>query len=100
METPMKKAIVMIACALALAACTTGTTPYAVGSGIAPIPGSITYGGQPRTKLTKSPIGSIFEHRFTDSLGRGVVEIYRIEPDRSLTILSRRYEPVFPRFGR
>lgn len=96
----MKKAIVMIACALALAACTTGTTPYAVSDGIAPIPGSITYGGQPRTKLTKSPIGSVFEHRFTDSLGRGVFEIYRIEPDRSLTIVSRRYEPVFPRFGR
>lgn len=70
--------------ALVLSACTsTGGVP------LDPIPGSITYSGQPRTKLTKSPIGSTFEHRFTDDLGREVFETYRIEPDRSLAIVHR-----------
>ncbi len=54
-----------------------------------PIPGSITYGGQPRTKLMKSPIGSTFEHRFQDPMGHEYVERYRIRPDRSLEIVSR-----------
>ena len=70
---------------LALCACTPTT-----GVGIEPIPGSITYGGQPRTKLTKSPIGSTFEHRFDDGPGREVFETYRIQPDRSLLLISRR----------
>ncbi|GLR54260.1 hypothetical protein KYK30_04995 [Shinella yambaruensis] len=70
--------------ALFLAACTTGT-PRAVE----PIPGSITYGGQPRTKLTKAPIGSTFEHTFIDRYGRPVVETYRIQPDRSLLLIHR-----------
>ena len=70
--------------ALALSACTAAPT-----TGIEPIPGSITYGGQPRTKLTKSPIGSWFHHRFTDQFGRTVQETYVIQPDRSL-LLTRR----------
>lgn len=72
--------------ALALTACT-----IADGPGIEPIPGSITYGGhQPRTKLTKSPIGSTFDHRFYDDRGRQVIETYRIQPDRSLLLIRRR----------
>ena len=70
--------------ALILGSCTTG------GAGIEPIPGSITYGGQPRTKLTKAPVGSTFEHIFQDSFGRRVVETYRIQPDRSLLLVHRR----------
>ena len=72
--------------ALFLASCTTGGT----GVGVEPIPGSITYGGQPRTKLTKAPVGSTFEHIFHDSFGRRVVETYRIQPDRSLLLVHRR----------
>jgi len=72
--------------ALALAACTAVDGP-----GIEPIPGSITYGGhQPRTKLTKAPIGSTFEHQFYDGPGRQVFETYRIQPDRSLLLIHRR----------
>ena len=72
--------------ALALAACTA-----APGAGIEPIPGSITYGGhQPRTKLTKAPVGSTFEHRFIDGPGREVFETYRIQPDRPI-LLRRRH---------
>ena len=61
-----------------------GYSPY-----LEPIPGSITYGGQPRTKLTKSPVGSWFHHRFTDQYGRTVEETYFIQPDRSLLRTSR-----------
>lgn len=65
-----------------LASCTTAYT-------VEPIPGSITYGGQPRTKLTKSPVGSTFTHDFIMTDGRRAYETYRIEPDRSLTLLNR-----------
>lgn len=64
---------------------------------IEPIPGSITYNGQPRSKLTKAPIGSTFEHLFRDSFGDRYVESYRIAPDRSLQLLSRRKIDIFER---
>ncbi|ASY69312.1 hypothetical protein AB395_00001942 [Sinorhizobium fredii CCBAU 45436] len=63
-----------------------GYSPY-----LEPIPGSITYRGQPRTKLTKAPVGSIVPHQFIDRFGRRVYETYVIEPDRSLLLVSRRY---------
>ncbi|MBB3656141.1 hypothetical protein FHX15_001354 [Rhizobium sp. BK650] len=77
--------------ALTLAGCT--TVEY-TGPGIEPIPGSITYNGQPRTKLTKSPVGSTFPHDFIDQYGRQVEEIYIIRPDRTLAIAHRRYRPI------
>jgi hypothetical protein len=67
-------------------ACATGTAGF-----LEPIPGSITYGGQPRTKLSRSPVGSTFGHTFRDDIGRVVDETYRIEPDRSLLLIDRRY---------
>ena len=57
-----------------------------------PIPGSITYGGQPRTKLTLAPIGSQVPNTFTDQWGDTVFETYIIQPDRSLKLVSRTYE--------
>ncbi|MEI1248434.1 hypothetical protein [Rhizobium aouanii] len=80
--------------AVILTGCTTGAGSYS-STGLTPIPGSITYNGQPRTKLTKSPVGSSFPHTFTDQWGRQVEEIYIIRPDRSLLIAERRYRPVF-----
>lgn len=53
-----------------------------------PIPGSITYGGQPRSKLQKSPIGSVVVHRF-ESRGFQYEERYILQPDRSLKLVSR-----------
>lgn len=53
-----------------------------------PIPGSITYGGGPRTKLLKSPIGSTLTHRFYSG-GQLYVESYTLLPDRSLKLVSR-----------
>lgn len=67
---------------LALTSCTTGAA-------VEPIPGSITYGGQPRSKLEKSPVGSIVNHDFIMTDGKRAYETYRIEPDRSLTLLNR-----------
>ncbi|WP_320197163.1 hypothetical protein RMR10_008230 [Agrobacterium rosae] len=78
-------AIVSAGLALVLAGCTTTISP----SSYEPIPGSITYNGQPRTKLTKSPIGSTFTHNFRRFDDR-VIETYQIQPDRSLKIIDRR----------
>jgi hypothetical protein len=55
---------------------------------VEPIPGSITYGGQPRTKLKKAPIGGPVVHRF-ESGGIEYEERYIIQPDRSLRLVSR-----------
>ncbi|WP_246729153.1 hypothetical protein [Rhizobium ruizarguesonis] len=63
------------------------------GRGLEPIPGSMTY-SQPRTKLTKSPVGSAFPHDFIDQYGQQVEETYIIQPDRSLIIAHRRYKPI------
>ncbi|CAH0340912.1 hypothetical protein RHI9324_02594 [Rhizobium sp. CECT 9324] len=57
---------------------------------VEPIPGSITYGGQPQTKLTKAPVGSTFTKRLIDQNGRRAEETYRVQPDRSLKLISRR----------
>ncbi|MBP1882369.1 hypothetical protein [Sinorhizobium mexicanum] len=89
----MKTALPAICAGLLLVACTSSGPPsVGYSRNLEPIPGSITYGGQPRTKLTKSPIGSIVPHRFRDSFGRLVSETYVIEPDRSLRLISRRID--------
>ncbi|WP_275788695.1 hypothetical protein [Pararhizobium gei] len=78
----MKTIILIWSAAFALSACTAAE--------VRPIPGSITYGGhQPRTKLTKAPVGSTFTNQITDEYGRQAIETYRIEPDRSLTLIRR-----------
>ncbi|WP_428428398.1 hypothetical protein [Pararhizobium sp.] len=77
----MRRGIFMVAAVL-LASCTAVE--------VEPIPGSITYNGQPRTKLTKSPAGSTFSHTFHDQRGGYWSETYQIQPDRSLKIISRR----------
>ena len=84
----MKNLISSCAILVALASC----TPYYVE----PIPGSITYGGrQPRTKLTKAPIGSTFTNQIMDETGRMAIETYRIEPDRSLTLVRMSFTVGF-----
>jgi hypothetical protein len=69
--------------ALVLAALATPTMA------LEPIPGSITYPTQPRSKLLKAPIGSVVNHNFTDGFGRRVKEKYIINPDRSLKLVHR-----------
>ena len=85
------KNIVAIAClAVMLAGCSTATGSFNTGGGLEPIPGSITYGGQPRTRLKKAPVGSLVPHTFRNSFGQRVDEEYIIQPDRSLKLVSRR----------
>ncbi|WP_075292737.1 hypothetical protein [Pararhizobium arenae] len=87
----MKKILAVALGALFVTSCVAGDG----GPGLEPIPGSITYSGQPRTKLTKSPIGSTFTHYFYGPFGERIEEIYRIEPDRSLKIVSRQEQDIF-----
>ncbi|ARO22390.1 hypothetical protein TAL182_CH00569 [Rhizobium sp. TAL182] len=88
----MKPALLGLIGTLVLAGC--NSISYYGGPGLEPIPGSITYNGQPRSKLTKSPPGSSFPHDFTDQYGRQVEETYIIQPDRSLIIAHRQYKPI------
>ncbi len=53
-----------------------------------PIPGSVTYGGQPAHRLQKAPAGSTFDNSFYSD-GQRYTETYMIQPDRSLIIVSR-----------
>ncbi|AFL52828.1 hypothetical protein ABIE78_001283 [Sinorhizobium fredii] len=87
----MKHTLPTLCTALLLAGCEMTTSSVGYSYGLEPIPGSITYGGQPRTKLTKAPVGSIVPHQFIGPFGRRVYETYVIEPDRSLRLVSRRY---------
>lgn len=53
-----------------------------------PIPGSITFGGQPPSKLQRAPVGSSVTHDFF-STGNHYRETYIIQPDRSLQLVRR-----------
>jgi len=78
----MRKAILAVTLAAGLAAC--NAMPE-----ITPIPGSITYGGQPASKLTKAPVGSVVHHQLKDQYGKPAEETYIIQPDRSLRLVRR-----------
>lgn len=84
---PMKR-FAALSLALALAGCT------AVSGEVQPIPGSITYGAGPSTRLTKSPVGSQVLHRLRDQFGKEWEELYIVQPDGSLKLVSRRRYPA------
>ncbi|HEX5934264.1 MAG TPA: hypothetical protein VFY63_08875 [Pseudorhizobium sp.] len=84
----MKQIAFVFALVTTLAGCT--ATAVSDAPGLEPIPGSITYGGQPRTRLTKAPVGSSIDHQFRNEFGQLVYEVYIIQPDRSLKLVSRR----------
>ncbi|MBW6421471.1 hypothetical protein KX729_08455 [Rhizobium sp. XQZ8] len=90
----MRQIVFIGALAGLLAGCSVSSEPiepsYQYGPGIRPIPGSITYGGQPRNPTRKAPVGSPVDHEFYDQAGNRVFETYLIEPDRSLKLVSRR----------
>ncbi|MGK9051805.1 hypothetical protein [Neorhizobium petrolearium] len=86
----MKTIIAMTGLAVMLAGCNVYTGSFNTGPGLEPIPGSITYGGQPRTRLTRAPVGSVVPHQFRNQLGQRVDETYIIQPDRSLKLVDRR----------
>lgn len=84
--TIMRNRLLLLLLPLALTAC--AASPSVT---VQPIPGSITYGGQPRQKLMKSPIGSMVPHVFYDDTGRRTEETYILQPDRSLKLVERHY---------
>ncbi|MCM2472076.1 hypothetical protein HGO38_01090 [Rhizobium sp. CG5] len=53
-----------------------------------PIQGSITYNGH-QTILEKSPVGSNFFHTFTSQDGDEVREVYKVNADHSVSLVSR-----------
>jgi len=65
------------------------TTSCSTNQDLKPIPGSITYGGQPQGRLTKSPVGSVLPHEFHDKFGYWVQETYVVQADRSLKLVHR-----------
>jgi hypothetical protein len=87
----MKALAPAVFAAVLLAGCTSTDAPA-----LEPVPGSITYGGQPRTKLTKSPIGSTVHNDFFNAAGEHVSETYVLQPDRSLKLVRRRVIPDPP----
>ncbi|MDL2402624.1 hypothetical protein [Rhizobium mayense] len=86
----MRHIILLAIIGLITCSCDQTSTSRTSNFSLQPIPGSITYGGQPRMKLTKSPIGSQVPHHFTDQWGDDVFETYIIQPDRSLRLVDRR----------
>ncbi|ANL45352.1 UNVERIFIED_ORG: hypothetical protein GGE63_001635 [Rhizobium esperanzae] len=89
--TTMKVLLPALVAGVLLANCSSADSPA-----LDPIPGSITYGGQPRTKLTKSPVGSAVHHQFYNGTGQRVEETYILQPDRSLKLVRRVVGPDFP----
>ena len=73
-----------IAIAAALATLVAAPAAFA----LEPIPGSITYGGH-QAQLEKAPAGSNFFHTFYGPNGQEVREIYQVNADRTVTLVSR-----------
>ncbi len=53
-----------------------------------PIPGSLTYGGN-NVQLQKAPAGSSFEHAFITNTGDQAIETYRVNADKSVSLVTR-----------
>lgn len=100
MQRPLPLIAATLAIGLSGCQATAISSNYAFSNNVEPIPGSITYNGQPRTRLTKSPIGSTFTHDFRINTGDRVIETYQIQPDRSLRIIDRRIVREWLTFGR
>jgi hypothetical protein len=71
--------------AAALLTSLTGTAAFA---GVQPIQGSITYNGN-NVHLEKAPVGSTFFHTFIGDNGRYVREVYKVNADKSVSLVSR-----------
>jgi hypothetical protein len=55
---------------------------------VQPIPGSITYDNA-NVQLEKAPVGSTFFHTFNNGSGQDVREIYKVNADKSVTLVDR-----------
>lgn len=70
----------------AIFAVAAGTT--AAIAGPMPIPGSITYDNA-AAQLEQAPVGSTVLHTFGNGTGHDVNEVYKVNDDKSLTLVSR-----------
>jgi ribosome-interacting GTPase 1 len=71
----------------ALIALAAGTSAFAA---IQPIPGSITYDNA-QVQLEKAPVGSTVLHTFSNGDGRDVREVYKVNADKSVTLVNRTF---------
>ncbi len=69
----------------ALIAVVAGSAAFAE---IQPIPGSLTYGNA-NVHLQKAPAGSTMFHKFISRDGDKVNEVYRVNQDRTVTLVNR-----------
>ena len=69
----------------ALIALAAGTSAFA---SVQPIPGSITYDNA-NVQLEKAPAGSTFFHTFNNGDGRDVREVYKVNADKTVTLVDR-----------
>jgi len=69
---------------VALISIAAGSSAFAA---VQPIPGSITYDGN--VMLEKAPAGSTFFHTFANGDGRDVREVYKVNADKSVTLVNR-----------
>ncbi|MGL3605191.1 hypothetical protein ACSV9I_01620 [Rhizobium sp. G187] len=69
----------------ALIAVAAGSATFA---GTMPVPGSITYDNA-GAQLQQSPVGSTVFHTFSNGDGRDVREVYKVNADKSLDLVSR-----------
>ncbi|MBX9467401.1 MAG: hypothetical protein KL839_05990 [Rhizobium sp.] len=69
----------------ALIALAAGTSAFAA---VQPIPGSITYDNA-NVQLEKAPVGSTFFHTFANGDGRDVREVYKVNADKTVTLVNR-----------
>lgn len=94
----MKRLLVVAVTAFVLTACNSTGNPELramdYGPGIVPIKGSITYGGQPKSRSGRLPAGSTFTHDFYSRFGDRVEERYRVLEDGSLDIFSRKISSI------
>ena len=55
---------------------------------VQPIPGSITYDNA-NVQMEKVPVGSTLFHTFANGDGRDVREVYKVNADKSVTLVDR-----------
>ena len=73
---------------LAIAAALAPLVAAPAAFALEPIPGSITYGGH-QAQLEKAPAGSNFFHTFYGPNGDEVREVYQVNADRTVSLVSR-----------
>jgi hypothetical protein len=78
MKKPMPFGLIAL---MVLSGCSTTATPYE------PFPESLTYGG--RSPIVSAPVGSSFSREVRDPFGARYEELYEVQPDQTVRIVTR-----------